>query len=577
MHFATLLLIICFWSCNTDNDILPTERPSIEFDNADGIYTVKIGQELRIDPIVENADKATYDWTLNGKTVGTERALVMRWEQLGSFYVMLTVTSGSVSVSEEARVDVVELTPPIIDLSLPTEGIYTLPEQEYKFTPRFKNSDVDNFNVVWSVDGVAQSTDINFTFSSKSEGRYLITIKAFNDDGEAEASTYVNVVAELPRSLTFESPSLMISDNTRYTFAGRSVILTPTLHNIAIDAPFEWSVNGVKQTNDKHSLQFTPQAPGNYNIEVTSDGATANVTVVCVEATEQMRKRQASASSSAYANKVWEYIPAPGQFINDNSSIGGMPSDMTSHSEACQWALNRLNSNLPVSLGACCGYIVVGFDHSIEAGKALYDIAIGGNAFDRSNEPGTVWVMQDVNGNGVPDDEWYELKGSDYNDPSTIQNYAVTYYRPAGSGMDVNWKDNLGSSGSVKYIGEYHSQMSYYPAWVETSSYTLRGTRLKSRAEYNSVTGEWYTLPAEWGYADNLGSDTFSAGNSSAGGSGQCVGLRIDNAIMTDGSPISLNYIDFVCVRSGVMSNLGRIGETSTEVFSVADYDLLVK
>ena len=39
--------------------------------------------------------------------------------------------------------------------------------------------------------------------------------------------------------------------------------------------------------------------------------------------------------------------------------------------------------------------------------------AIQGNAFDSSNEPGIVWVMQDVNGNGLPDDEWYELRGSE--------------------------------------------------------------------------------------------------------------------------------------------------------------------
>ena len=28
--------------------------------------------------------------------------------------------------------------------------------------------------------------------------------------------------------------------------------------------------------------------------------------------------------------------------------------------------------------------------------------SIKGNAFDSSNEPGIVWVMQDVNGDGLP-------------------------------------------------------------------------------------------------------------------------------------------------------------------------------
>ncbi|MFR7812460.1 MAG: hypothetical protein ACLU4N_26295 [Butyricimonas faecihominis] len=34
-----------------------------------------------------------------------------------------------------------------------------------------------------------------------------------------------------------------------------------------------------------------------------------------------------------------------------------------------------------------------------------YDLPLR-NAFDGSSEPGIVWVMQDVNGNGLPD-VWY--------------------------------------------------------------------------------------------------------------------------------------------------------------------------
>ena len=55
--------------------------------------------------------------------------------------------------------------------------------------------------------------------------------------------------------------------------------------------------------------------------------------------------------------------------------------------------------------------------------------------------------MQDVNGNGLPDDEWYELKGSETGNGSTIQDYEVTYYRPASAHSNVYWTDNLGNSG----------------------------------------------------------------------------------------------------------------------------------
>lgn len=67
------------------------------------------------------------------------------------------------------------------------------------------------------------------------------------------------------------------------------------------------------------------------------------------------------------------------------------------------------------------GYIIVGFDHSIPNSGNQYDFCVQGNAFDGSSEPGIVWVMQDINGNGLPDDEWYELKGSEAGKEETIQ------------------------------------------------------------------------------------------------------------------------------------------------------------
>lgn len=66
--------------------------------------------------------------------------------------------------------------------------------------------------------------------------------------------------------------------------------------------------------------------------------------------------------------------------------------------------------------------------------------------------------MQDVNGNGEPDDEWYELRGSETGKEGTVSGYAVTYYRPAGKGMDVQWTDSEGRSGTVEYRGEFHDQ-----------------------------------------------------------------------------------------------------------------------
>lgn len=81
--------------------------------------------------------------------------------------------------------------------------------------------------------------------------------------------------------------------------------------------------------------------------------------------------------------------------------------------------------------------------------------------------------MQDVNGDGLPNDEWYELKGSEYGKPETIQDYAVTYFRP-GPNMDTQWQDNKGNKGAIDRLGNYHPQEFYYPCGLKRIPIRIR-------------------------------------------------------------------------------------------------------
>ncbi|MDE6404011.1 MAG: hypothetical protein K2K86_09435, partial [Muribaculaceae bacterium] len=69
--------------------------------------------------------------------------------------------------------------------------------------------------------------------------------------------------------------------------------------------------------------------------------------------------RPAFSGCSAYSTRVYDYTPAPGQFINDVAM--GRLADVN---EAANYAFERLEQGQFVSLGAFGGYIVVGFDHS---------------------------------------------------------------------------------------------------------------------------------------------------------------------------------------------------------------------
>lgn len=257
---------------------------------------------------------------------------------------------------------------------------------------------------------------------------------------------------------------------------------------------------------------------------------------------------------------VIEYLPAPGQYINDPAA--GF-TDVITPEEACGYAQKRLSKNSYVSLGGFGGYITVRAKESIR-NSGGYDFSIAGNSFDTSNEPGIVWVMQDSNRNGKPDDQWYQLRGSYYGEEGFEEDYSVTYYHPDGAGADIRWTDSNGDSGYIRYLASYHKQDSYYPEWITADSYTLSGSRLPSRTTRNPTTGDWTSAPFKWGYADNAGEDSEMVEIN--GRMLQMNHFRISDAVMADGQPANLEYIDFIKVQTAVNVDSGWLGELSTDI-----------
>ena len=354
-------------------------------------------------------------------------------------------------------------------------------------------------------------------------------------------SSSCNIDEEITTSLP---PKISIEGNGSYRVRlGDELHLAPRYEN-SDEATYSWSIEGVELSNEP-TYTFTAQSKGLTKILLTvsntsgSDSRTFSITTID-------------------RFMVYNYTPAPGQFIGDKNR-GGFDGTETTYEDAIAYAESRLMDERFVSLGAFGGYIIVGFDRIVE-NRDGYDFSIGNNAFDGSSEPGVVWVMQDENGDGEPNDTWYELSGSETGKAETIQNYTITYYRPEASKMDVAWSDNMGDSGVVKYLEEFHNQDFYYPAWIEADSYTLRGTLLKSRSYDSSGNGSKWVNPAfEWGYADNASTiDNLNRENL----------FEISNAIDEQGNAVKLEYIDFIKVQSAIQQQCGRIGEVSTEVTS---------
>lgn len=594
-----LLFTICslavLSSCNK-NDLVEEDlpmAPEITLDSETGIYTVKVGRALTIAPTVRYAENALFSWTSDGKLLSTEPMLTYTWDEAAEVYVTFTVQNENGKAEEELKVEVLEMAPPVISLALPSKGLKVLQNTDYVFTPDIQNSDLEGFRCEWLREGEVVAEGVTYTFNEAELGTYMVVCRASNVDGEATKEIPVEVVDELPYEVFFPTQSVFRTSTDRYAYIGTPIFLEPQLEYF--DNPqFEWSVDGETVPDAAERMfRYTPTEAGEHIVRVTvreakqrAERLTRNITraetvlsaevkVTCFDAAQEDRYRPATGGNSPLWNKVYEYTPAPGQFVGEMKT-GGFDGTETTQEAAVAYAERRLKEKIWVSLGAFGGYIVVGFDHSIPkraTAEGEYDFTIQGNAFDGSSEPGIVWVMQDINGNGEPDDEWYELRGSDTGKEGTIQNYAVTYYRPAGRQMDVQWTDSEGKSGCIDYLITYHQQDYYYPAWVREDTYTLYGTRLAPNNVQDPETGYWENKTYDWGYADNF-SPKDNLGGDVVDGSGQTNGFRISNAMHRDGTPADLQYVDFIKVQTGVQVKSGWLGEVSTEVFSFTDLSI---
>jgi len=242
--------------------------------------------------------------------------------------------------------------------------------------------------------------------------------------------------------------------------------------------------------------------------------------------------------------RVYEYRPAPGQFVNTmpRYAEGDTPESMRLKAEQ---AINRGET---ITLGGWGGQITLGVGHSILNGEGR-DFRILGNAFllpgyeqYGASEPGIVMVSRDDNGNGLPDDAWYELAGSDYNDTGTLHHYHKTYFREADTVRNP-----------------FHTQP-YYPQWYTEDSILFEGACLASTT--TQIGSQWAQQVRAYGYADNLpNTDTLGTG------------MDISWAVDTDGVSVSLPWIDFIRIYTAVDETNELTGELSTEIMGLVIED----
>jgi hypothetical protein len=190
-----------------------------------------------------------------------------------------------------------------------------------------------------------------------------------------------------------------------YTMPNVPLVLAPARYLIgwnndyspASGTTYSWSVTspsgGAYDTAaaaNKETFAFKPSVAGTYTVKVSVTGRDfitggtstkeASVPVVCGTGKIPAAKTW---NANGYDVRLLRNF-APGQFTVSGNGLG--------------W-----------SLGGIGGYAVW------DAKQHLSSYQVAGNAFGTSeggwNEPGIVWVQEDNNGNGLPDEMWYEIRG----------------------------------------------------------------------------------------------------------------------------------------------------------------------
>lgn len=256
---------------------------------------------------------------------------------------------------------------------------------------------------------------------------------------------------------------------------------------------------------------------------------------------------QDTTTYSPYLSRVYEYMPAMGQFVNELPKYEE-GDDAESMCRKCEVSIAN-NAGGVISLGGWGGYVTFGFDHAIE-NKEGRDIQILGNAFYMtgsteygSSEPGIVLVSHDENGDGLPNDTWYELKGSLYDDPNTRHNVIKTYTREG---------DTLQNP--------FHKHP-YYPQWLQAEEYMLTGALLPPQTV--TINNQYVQRILDYGYVDN------KPNNDKEGTS-----FDISWAVDKNGNHVELTQIDFIRVYNAVDENIEQTGELSTEISGAIDLHL---
>lgn len=469
------------------------------------------------------------------------------------------------------------------DANLTEQGITitAVSDNESVFTVR--NTDYYNYGKVHQLQltQVANGKgEANVTVTLSKDGQSATATISYNYLSLIANDDYYGVNLTGPTKVDVLSNDRIMSGRLNDDYCSVSIIEEPKLGSCTIDTLHYDRFNS---SYFRSAVVYTP-APAainysrdrlKYRVTLT-DGTTSDATLDIV------------IRANPLVSRIIEFLPAPGQFTNSGGSFNDASCLIGQGSSSGTSSVPQADGL--VSLGGFGGYVIVGFDQPVMNNPQNpygVDFSIGGNSFVAAykgvwTEPGAVMVSRDDNGNGIADDEWYELAGSDYWFSTSHRNIVMTYTDPAyNSRYTVPWVTDNGLAGAL-LTNQFHQQPYFpdpdiYPAAREKMTpdgkLSFNGTLIRSSLDKRVPSYiEFYRCPA-FGYCDNKTNNadlTIAKNPYYDDDNGKSTnGFDISWAVDKKGNYVDLDHIDFIKIYTAGAVNAGWLGEWSTEVTGV--------
>jgi hypothetical protein len=319
--------------------------------------------------------------------------------------------------------------------------------------------------------------------------------------------------------------------------------IAPIVTGTSSHAAYKWAIGDSVISTDS-VLNFISVKAGNYNVKLkVSEGSRVDSMNVVVNV--------ADASYSDRIAKVLDYNPTFGDDVNlyTADTRSGVISNINSK-------VSSSVTSIKLDLGFFGGSAIFAFDHTIANVRGEGDFKVIGDG-SGTFSVGIIYVAYDKNGNGKPDDEWYEIKGDLEGTSNIISNYQLTV---SGTRVDDEetlvstnaWTDNQGNSG--KYSNSVPEIASYdvYPHWIN-GDYVLTGKLIKR--------------------VDNLGTKVAKYAHSFTTLGYQ--GIDISWAMDSKGNTVNLPGIDFIKIVTADFTQIDEYnGYASLQVNQIYDLHL---